>query len=130
MDITHDIIARIVTKCKEKGIDVSPQLAAFYAKSLVLTKFSTDVELSSKKIESLIEMAVEALTQGDSPKLETVKMQVAVATAKEEWNVQKQQLQEKREYMSRKLQQSIIKKTDISQGSQKKMELTINFSVW
>eukprot|EP01012_Entosiphon_sulcatum_P052928 TRINITY_DN7278_c0_g1_i1.p1 TRINITY_DN7278_c0_g1~~TRINITY_DN7278_c0_g1_i1.p1 ORF type:complete len:599 (+),score=126.39 TRINITY_DN7278_c0_g1_i1:88-1884(+) len=87
MDITSSLTQEIVSQCQKKGFVVPPQLAAFFVKTLVMQESREErraVELSSKRIEQLVEQAVQHLTQSDSPALETFKMQAAILTQQQD----------------------------------------------
>src|SRR4051794_15394267 len=87
MDITDRVIDQIVTQCKEKGFVVMPQLASFMAKGIIMDNrlgFNVDTELNATQLGELVSIAVDKLSQNDSPQLETVKMQVSIMSAKEQ----------------------------------------------
>jgi hypothetical protein len=118
MDITDRVIDQIVVICKEKGFAVLPQLAAFMAKGIIMDNslgFNVNMELSATQLGELVNIAVYKLAQNDSPQLETVKMQVAIMSAKEQITLEAKKLNQSQGFKSEQLIQEITDKRDEAQ---------------
>eukprot|EP00294_Goniomonas_avonlea_P012904 CAMPEP_0114559396 /NCGR_PEP_ID=MMETSP0114-20121206/10899_1 /TAXON_ID=31324 /ORGANISM="Goniomonas sp, Strain m" /LENGTH=647 /DNA_ID=CAMNT_0001744863 /DNA_START=32 /DNA_END=1975 /DNA_ORIENTATION=+ len=84
MNDIQRIVLDIVQQCERKRTQVPETLAAFIAKAVILEnteRFRLDRKLYKADVDALVELAVSRLTEKDSPKLETLKMQVAFDSA-------------------------------------------------
>jgi hypothetical protein len=118
MDITERVIDQIVLQCKERGFAIMPQLALFMAKGIIMDNtlgFNVDSELDAVQLGELVKIAVAKLSQSDSPQLETVKMQVAVMSAKEQLRQEAERKNQAHAFKSEQLVQEIVDKRDEAQ---------------
>ncbi len=80
MDEIEEVVAEIVNGCRAHKLEVSELLAAFVARTVLegdSVAFALDKDLTDDDVNSVINLSVTRLLEKDSPKLETVKMQVA-----------------------------------------------------
>jgi len=80
----RNVTTAIQSACARKGIEVSPTLAAFISRTIIYDnpkRFILDKSLRNEDLTELVNLAVERLSEKDSPSLETLKMQVAFDSA-------------------------------------------------
>ena len=73
------IIRKIVQRCQERGATLSETLVGFMVKSVVLdpkAEFSVERTLTQQDVDRLIDMCTARLTEQNSLRLDTIKMQV------------------------------------------------------
>ena len=74
------IIRKIVQRCQERGASLSETLVGFMVKSVVLdphAEFSVERTLTQQDVDRLIDICTARLTEQNSPRLDTIKMQVS-----------------------------------------------------
>ncbi len=79
MEDVSNVVARIVDRANLEAVQVSPTLAAFVARTVILENpvdFQLDTKLSDKDVDALVSRAVSKLALKDSPQMETLRMQV------------------------------------------------------
>ena len=77
------VVESIQEECRIRKIEVSPELAAFVARTVIFDnadKFMLAGQLSKAKLTELVSLSADRLAERNSPSLETIKMQVAFDT--------------------------------------------------
>lgn len=73
MEDIKEIVTNIIRGCSRGGVDVSPVLAAFIARTIVEednSSFALDKAISSEMKEEVILRSIERLLEKDNPSLE------------------------------------------------------------
>lgn len=90
----QNVVKNIQAACKVRNEDVSSELAAFIARTVIFDnadKFVLSGQLSKQLLNELVAMSTDRLCEKESPSLETVKMQVAFDSTYGKRLIQKQE---------------------------------------